>query len=170
MGHRLAEIAGLFFDTPARRDIEYAADADGAVQGEALGGPPGALEFGLEHVIGEDHRLMQIAEEVADGVFARIGNDVVVDLREGLDQPLVEEHVEGEELPVHRLERIVIRFELGARRRIGRRGGASTHRQKRDESCQDFFYRIREVHGGGQVLSVYRGSLATFYGWVSFTT
>jgi len=113
---------------------------------------------------------MEVAEKVADGVLTRVRNDVVVDLCDGLDQPLIEEHVEGEDLPVQRLERIVVRVILGARSRIGRRGGASAQRQKWDERSQDFFYGICEVHGGSQVLSVYRGSLATLFGWVSFTT
>src|SRR6185369_206889 len=94
------EIAGLFLDAPTRGDIEHAANADSAVQGETRGGPAGALEFGLDQGVREDHRLMQLADEVANGVFARIRNDVVVDLREWLDPPLVEEHVESETLPV----------------------------------------------------------------------
>jgi hypothetical protein len=170
MGERLAEIARLLFDAPARRDIEHAADADRAIECEALDRPAGALEFGLEHVVREDYRLVQIAEEVANRILAWVGNDVVIDLREGFDQPLVDEHVEGKDLAIHRLERIVVRLELSAGRRIARRSGASAHRQKRDESGQDFFYGICEVHGGGQVLSVYRGSRATFCGWISFTT
>src|SRR5690348_1208621 len=151
----LAEIAGLFLDTPARRDVEYAADPDGAIERETLGCPTGTREFCLEHIVREDHRLVEVAEEITDGVLARVWDNVVIDLGERLDQPLIEEHVESENMPVQRLKRIIIRLELGARGRIGRRSGASAYRYKRYKRDKHFFYGICEVHGGGQVLSVY---------------
>src|SRR5262249_47864285 len=115
------------------RAVPQATDAEGRVEEEATGGGVRTAELALQRVVDEDDGLVQVVQEVAHAVAAVFRYDPAVAFGHRPDKGGVDEQVEVENLPFHRLQRIVGLVEFGSGDWIGRRRRAGGNRQHHPE-------------------------------------
>src|ERR1700729_141756 len=126
----LPEVAALLSQAVPAGEIHHPGHADGAVEHEAAGGGAGAPELGLQQVVDQDNRLMQVVDEVANAVAPGGRDQPNVGFGDRLQQKPVDTLVERESLAIERLQRIVGRLERAKGRRITRhRRAASQDKQ-----------------------------------------
>jgi len=91
-GQRVAEAVAVMrqADIPALGDVEQASDADRRVDAEADKRLDRLADLELEEVVGEDHRLVEVAERVAQPGAQRLRHDRLVPHRRRADDSLVE--------------------------------------------------------------------------------
>ena len=98
-------------------DVGDPEEPERRIHGEPEQRLAGAVQFALQHVVGENDRRAQVVEEVADHVAERIRHGFLVDEGDRLEDGLVERQVEFEDAAVERLVGIVGRLER--RHRLG---------------------------------------------------
>jgi hypothetical protein len=130
---RLPEVAALLFEPVRARKVEQPAETEGGVEEKAAQGYVGALELALQQVVGEDHRFVQIVEEMADRVAPPLRKHRSIGLGDRLEQQAVDEEVEVENVAVERFKRIVDCREFRARGGIAWRRRAAAERERQPE-------------------------------------
>ena len=122
-GKGLPEIFGVMLDPEMISCVPEAKQAESRVDREAGHSVAGARWLGLKHVVGEDDRGAQVAQEIAGAVARKFGRHGLVDRGSGADRIFVDAVVEGKHLPVEPF------IWVGDLARCGRGGRASGERE-----------------------------------------
>ncbi len=104
---RLAEILRVLLDTEISSRIENTEHAHRGIHKKSVKCLCGTFRLALHHIIGENDRRIEIAEHIRYAVARNLRGCSDIDIRHRADHRLVSSLVEGENLAVERLERVI---------------------------------------------------------------